>query len=315
MPSRFAPSSPAPRTWVCPRCRVRQVDVGWPRCANCELPRHRWIAHPPPGGPSPKVAPPAEPPYTGPPSYQGRPPRWAFPPVVWQENGTAPVERRPTDPSGMLRVAAVLAAVAAVLALAAAAAETWRFALLLEGRVKVLPAATVWGSDVFVAATGAAAVAAAIAALLVSAVALVRTHPVAALRLGRAPSRSRVAVLARLLVPGWNLYGAGQIVTEIDRHLTAKATDGPARASRLTVCWWLSWIVSAALISAALVRGLGGSLQAIADTVELHIAVDLAAAVCAGLGAAMLWRFGRLLRGRAVIPAGWVVGEPPPTRG
>jgi hypothetical protein len=125
-------------------------------------------------------------------------------------------------------------------------------------------------------------------------------------------------VLARLLVPGWNLYGGGQIVTEIDRMLGAAragepAPDGP-RASRLTVCWWLSWILSAALTAAALVRGLGGSLQAIADTVELHIAVDLAAAVCAGLGAAMLWRFAHLLRRRPAIPAGWVVREPAPTR-
>ena len=237
--------------------------------------------------------------------------------MVWLADGAgADVERRPTDPSGVLRVAAALAAVTAVLALVAAAAETWRFGLLLEGRTKVLSAATVWGSDVFVAAAGAGAIAAAVAALVVSAVALVRTHPVAALRLGRVPARSRVAVLGRLLVPGWNLYGAGQIVTEIDRLLGAKlAAEGRGRASRLTVCWWLSWIVSAALMATALVRGLGGSLQAIADTVELHIAVDLAAAVCAGLGAAMLWRFARLLRRRAAIPAGWVVREPAPTRG
>lgn len=316
-PNAFAPPSGASRTWVCPRCRVRQIDAGWPRCANCELPRHRWVAHPPPGGPPRKVAPPAEPPYTGPPSYGSRPPRWSFPPVVWQaDTAGAGDERPPADPSGVLRTAAVIAAVTAVLALVAAAAETWRFVLLLDGRTKVLPAATVWGSDVFVAAAGAGVVASAVAALLVSAVALVRTHPVAALRLGRVPARSRVAVLARLLVPGWNLYGAGQIVTEIDRMLGAeRAAESRGRASRLTVCWWLSWIVSAALVAAALARGFGGSLQAIADTVELHIAVDLAAAVCAGLGAAMLWRFARLLRRRAAIPAGWVVREPAPTRG
>ena len=65
----------------------------------------------------------------------------------------------------------------------------------------------------------------------------------------------------------------------------------------------------------ALARGLGGSLQAIADTVELHIAVDLAAAVVAGLGAAMLLRFARLLRRRPPNSPGWVVQEPAPTRG
>ena len=313
--SPFAPPSGASPTWTCPRCRVRQVDVGRPRCANCELPRHRWVAHPPPGGAPPKVAPPPEPPYTGPPSYRGRPPRWAFPPVVWEEGPAGADERPPTDPSPWLRIAAVLAAVTAVLALLGAAAETWRFALLLEGRTKVLSGVTVWSSDVFVAAAGAGTVAAAVAALGVSAAALARTHPVAALRLHRAPSRSRAAVLARLLVPGWNLYGAGQIVTEIDRMLGAKQdVDRRGRASRLTVCWWVSWLASAAFLTAALVRGLGGSLQAIADTVELHIAVDLAAALCAGLGAAMMWRFVRLLRRRPAIPDGWVVREPAPTR-
>lgn len=315
--SPFAPPSGASRTWVCPWCRVRQVDAGWPRCANCGLPRHRWVAHPPPGGAPAKAVPAPEPRYAGPPSYGGRPPRWAFPPVVWQEaNESAGDERRPADPSGVLRAAALTAAVTAVVTLVAAAAESWRFALMLEGRTKVLSGTTVWSSDVFVAAAGSGAVAATIGALVVSAVALVRTHSVAALRLGQTPSRSRVAVLSRLLVPGWNLYGAGQIVTEIDRLLGAeRATDGRSRASRLTVCWWVSWIASAALMTAALVRGIGGSLQAIADTVELHIAVDLAAAACAGLGAAMLWRFAHLLRRRPAIPDGWVVREPAHTRG
>ncbi len=240
-----------------------------------------------------------------------------FPPVVWHE--AEPVERaaHATDPSGALRAAAWLAAVAAALSLTAATAETWRFALLLQGRTRVLDGTTVRASDVFVAAAGASALAATVAVLVVGVIALTRTHRVAALRLGAAPSRSSRAVLARLLVPGWNIYGAGQIVTEIDRMLTGKhAPPGrSARASRLTICWWVSWVASAVLMLIALARGLGGSLQAIADTVELHIAVDLAAALTAGLGAAMLARFAGLLHGRAAIPRGWVVRPPAPTRG
>lgn len=318
--SSFAPpASGRAQTWVCPRCRAQQVDNGRLRCAQCALPRHRWVAHPPPGGalPPSRVAEPAPvPPYAGPPSYRGRHPRWAFPPVVWQEADGGGPERRPADPAGLLRVAAVLAALAAVTALLAAGAEAWRFALLLEGRTKVLPGTTVWSSDVLVAAGGAGALAAAAVALVVAAAALTRAYPVAAARIGRAPGRSWVGVLALLLVPGWNVYGAGQIVTEIDRLLSAaRAPEGRGRASRLTVCWWISWVASAGLIVVALARGLGGSLQAIADTVELHIAVDLAGAVCAGLGAAMLWRFARLLRRRPAIPDGWVVVEPAPTRG
>ena len=86
------------------------------------------------------------------------------------------------------------------------------------------------------------------------------------------------------------------------------------RASAITVCWWLSWVLSALLVIVTLARGLGGSLQAIADTVELHIAVDLVAAVVAGLGAAMLIRFRRLLSPPKNEFANWIVQPPAPTR-
>lgn len=311
----FAP--PAQRTLVCPRCRFRQPDTGSSRCRNCGVALQRWVAHPPPGGPPRRATPAAEPPYPGPPAYRDGHPRWAFPPVVWQEVEPASEAARRTDPVGALRAAAWLAMASAMASLVAAGTETWRFALMLEGRTKVLSGTTVRSSDVYVAAAGATSVAVTIAALVVAVFALVRTHPVAALRLGLAPSRSTPAVLARLLVPGWNLYGAGQIATEIDRMLTAKraSADRPVRASRLTIGWWISWITSATLMLIALARGLGGSLQAIADTVELHIAVDLAGALTAGLGAAMLLRFARLLRRRPPIPVGWVVQEPAATRG
>ncbi len=314
-PSPFAP--PAARTVVCARCGMRQAD-GWNRCARCGSSLHRWVAHPPPGTRAATPAPRAEPPpYAGPPGYRGGHPRWSFPPVVWQEQVPTPEARRRSDPAGALRAAAALAALSGLVSLTAAAAEAWRFSLMLQGRTNVLAGATVRTSDVFVAAAGALAVAMTVAALVVAVVALARTHPAAARRLGREPSRSIPAVLARLLVPGWNLYGAGQIVTEIDRMLAVRDAPAgrPARAAKLTVAWWLSWLVSAGLMLVALARGLGGSLQAIADTVELHIAVDLAAAVCAALGAAMLLRFAWLLRRRPPIPAGWVVREPAPTRG
>ena len=76
----------------------------------------------------------------------------------------------------------------------------------------------------------------------------------------------------------------GEIVARIPMSQKG-SRRGAAHASTLTIGWWISWIVSAGLIATALLRGLGGSLQAIADTVELHIAVDLVAAVVAGLGA------------------------------
>ncbi|MET0966456.1 MAG: DUF4328 domain-containing protein, partial [Nakamurella sp.] len=154
------------------------------------------------------------------------------------------------------------------------------------------------------------------------------TNAAAARRQGRAPSRSLREVAARVLIPIWNIYGAGQIVTEIDRMLPARPSNGdaadqagnealagrPPRASALTLCWWMAGVVSAVLVVVTLARGLGGSLQAIADTVELHIAVDVLAALVAGLGAAMFGRFRRLLAAPKNAFENWIVQPPAPTR-
>jgi hypothetical protein len=253
--------------------------------------------------------------------------------MIWRDL-PSPESAPADDPTGALRWAAWLSALTSVLALVAAAAEVWRFVLMLEGRTFVLSGTVVRSSDLLVGASGLAVVFFALLAAGFVVPALVRTHAAAAVRVGRAPSRSRTSVLLRLLVPVWNIYGAGQIVTEIDRTLalqqhqqleaTPDAADGngasseasPARirGSRLVILWWLSWIASAVLIIAAVVRGLGGSLQAIADTVELHIAVDLMAAVVAGVGAVLLLRFARQLTDREPEFSGWVVAPPAPTR-
>ena len=82
----------------------------------------------------------------------------------------------------------------------------------------------------------------------------------------------------------------------------------------LSLCWWLSWVVSALLVIVTMARGFGGSLQAIADTVELHIAVDLLAVVVAGLAAAVLSRFRRLLTTPKNQFENWIVRPPAPTR-
>lgn len=369
---RFAPPvdrRPAPYI-RCGRCQVAQPlqSTARQRCVSCGAPLRRWVAHPPavggPGGsPGNGGAGNGTPgtgagivastaarlgktrglrrarPYAGPPSYRGGHPQWAFPPVIWRdlpdETPIVPVD----EPAGALRWSAGLALATAVAALVASGAEIWRFVLLLEGRTLVLSGPVVRSSDVLVAASGLAVLTFALLLAAFAVPALVRTHFAAARRLGSAPSRSRSDIVARLLVPIWNVYGAGQIVTEIDRMMarrpdagsnsasgaypsarrraTATESDGPAlrtRGSRLVKAWWLSWVLSAVLITVTLARGFGGSLQAIADTVELHIAVDVMAALVAGLAVAILLRFSRGFTDRAAEFEDWVVQPPAPTR-
>ena len=213
-------------------------------------------------------------------------------------------------------------------AVLAAAAETWRFVLMLVGRTQVLSGPLVATNDALVAATGVAVVMLAVLTAAVAVPALIRTHRWAGVRSGHGPSRTARAVAARLLVPGWNVYGAGQIFIEIDAMLRRAAANpsaanpsaanpsaaNPPTARPLILLWWISWIVNAALVVLVLGRGLGGSLQAIADTVELHIALDLCAAVAAALGAQILRRFARLVTGPKPSPSRWVVQPPAPTR-
>jgi hypothetical protein len=322
------PAGPRQPQFVrCASCNVLQPlgSAGPPRCVSCGAPIRRWVAHPPPSDPAAKErSRPKRPrPYGGPPSYRGGHPRWSFPPVVWREL-PAPDPRPPVrNPVPGLRWATWLAAATALCALVAAGAEIWRFALMLEGRTLVLSGQAVRASDMLVAGSGLAVVVAALLTAAFAVPALTRAHVTAAQRLGRAPSRSERAISARLLVPVWNVYGAGQIVLEIDRMLGASSDHGPPadgaapdrpRASRITAFWWLSWILSSVLMVVTLAWGFGGSLQAIADTVQLHICLDLLAAVVAGVGAVMLHRFVRLLVGPKPELDGWVVKPPEPTR-
>ena len=200
------------------------------------------------------------------------------------------------DPSPrVLRIAAWLALATAIACLAAAGGEIWRWTLMLRGRTEVLPAWTVGASDQLVRYAALAAAVLAVVAAAVAVPALLRAHASADRRAGVTESRRPAGVLARLIVPGWNLYGAGQVLTEIDGRLAGAATglDRP-RTGRLVLAWWCAWVVNGTLVLVTLARAFGGSLQSIADTVELHIAVDLTGA-CGG-------RSGRVPAG-AVRPA------------
>ncbi len=311
-----------PRYIRCAYCQMPQpvASAGPSRCVACGAPLQRWIAHPPPGGPPSQTSKAEAPtarrrrPYLGPPSYRGDHPRWSFPAVVWTE---APEPALPPvkDPVPALRGASWLAVLTGLAALTAAGAEIWRFVLMVQGRTLVLSGTAVRTSDILVATAGLTAIAAALVTVVLAARALVRSHMAAARRLGRAPSRNAAGIISRLLVPVWNIYGAGQIITEIDQMLMqGSRSDERVRRSRLPALWWAAWICSAVLIVITLARGAGGSLQAIADTVELHIAVDLLAAIVAVLSAVLFRRFARIFCPSRAPLDGWVVQPPAPTR-
>jgi hypothetical protein len=79
---------------------------------------------------------------------------------------------------------------------------------------------------------------------------------------------------------------------------------------------WCAWVIDAVLVLVTLVLAFGRSEQSMANTVELHIFVDLAGCAVALLGAVVFHRFRRLLAGPRPGPhSGWVVQDPEPTRG
>lgn len=317
----------------CPRCGRTQppLPAGARGCVFCAapLPVQRWRAEVPIGaGPRLRPAAPSggsfgmpgagmpgrvTDAYPGPPSYFDRPPRWGFPPVVWR--AVAVGEPHAADvPTRVLRAARYLCALAAVLAAVAAGAEGWRFALLLRGRTEVLSGPLVAASDRLVTVAALSAAGVALAAAAASATALVRLHHLAAGRAGLEPGRRPAAVLARLVVPGWNILGLGVVAGEIDGLLTQPLAGRP-RMSRLVAAWWCSWVIDAVLVLLTLVRAFGRSEQSLADTVELHILVDLCGAAVGLLAALVFRRFGRLLRdGDTDRSPRWVVRPPEPTR-
>lgn len=329
----------------CSRCGRSQPALprGIYTCVYCSalLPVPRWQAVVPPGVSVAKPAPPRPRPYGGPPSYRGQPPRWGFPPVIWRPAEVVSAADHATEPRGPvrgLRVTVTMFALLAVLSLAGSVGEFWRFRLLLRGRTEVLPSGPVVVSDALVAAAGWTALWVSVFSVLVVLPVLVRVHTAAAVRAGLKPSRRPAAVLARLVIPGWNLYGAGQVLAEIDGLLRlhpaepagvgdgADAGDPPdsadpagvpnrrPRLSGLVLAWWCSWILDSGLVVLALLRAFGRSEQAMADTVELHIGVDLAGGVVAVLTVALLRRFRRRLESVEQDPLdGWVVALPVPT--
>lgn len=266
-------------------------------------------------------------PYAGPPSYRGGHPRWGFPPVVWKPASTADSRPDPRSPVAALRIGAFLAGATAVSALVAAAMETWRFGLLLRGRTEVLLSSQVDLNDALVVVFGLATAALALICAVVAIPAVLRAGEYGAARAGLRQAGSATRRVARLVVPGWNLYGAGEVLAQTDGLLRLASRDdfGGDRAKpdatatrlspgRIISWWWVAWIINGVLVLVVMLMGIfGRSVQSAADSVELHIALDLSAAVVAVFTALVLWRFATQISPPSESTlAGWVVLPPRP---
>lgn len=187
-----------------------------------------------------------------------------------------------------------------VTCLASAAAEGWRFSLLLRGRTEVLPAKPVQASDAVVMVTSIAALVLAVLAVLASVAALSALYRASANHVNLRPARGPGAIAARLIVPVWNLYGAGQIIVEVV-HLVFRPVDGIGRGTprwmrRLVRVCWAAWVLNGAVVAAIAVFSfvpslpwrLGKSDQFAVNLVEAHMTLNVLAAVTAILFAVTL---------------------------
>lgn len=279
----------------CPRCGCPTGVVGTDGCPGCARPPLRWVATPPGGDPPPRHPPPRRP-YGGPPGYPVVP-RWGLPRLGWRR----PVGLvTPVPPAAeRMRVAAgslvpVLWLVTA-LAVVAAAAEVWRYSLLLDSRFDAVPAAPLRASDALVVTAGWLGLVAGVLAVLLGVTWLVRTCDAAAESAGVHPSRPRWAVVAGTLLPGVNLLVPGAVLAEIEHAALGGDPARRPRPSRLVTWWWVVW--AAALLAAAGTVLWGGldSVQAQADGVLLHAVTDVLAAVTAVLTVAVVRRTTALL--------------------
>jgi hypothetical protein len=188
----------------------------------------------------------------------------------------------------------VLWATAAV-ALLAAAAETWRYALLLVSRDGALDAGTVAASDAFVTAAGTVAPILSVLGGALVVLWTVRARQAAAAVAGVRPSRSARAVVLGWLVPGVNLVVPGSVLAEVEHTALRLPAARRPRPSALLLAWWAAWAASGLFAVAVLLWSLRTGVQARADGVLLHAVLDLLAVLTAALTALLVARLTRLL--------------------
>lgn len=254
-----------------------------------------WVAWPPGGyqlrGPG------RAPRYAGPPAYPV-PPRWGFPLVSWRHSTSF----EPGVVSDLVRARALAGTAQPLLWLAAgtavltAAAEVWRYALLLASRDDALPAGRLRLSDALVVTGGVVSVVACALAALVTVSWVLRAYPAAATQAGVRPPRTTRDLLVGWLVPGLNLFVPGSTLAELEHAVLQRPRLARPTPSRLVRAWWAVWVTGALVAVTALLWTLRASTQAQADGVLLHALVDVVAAATAVLTALVVRSLTRLMQ-------------------
>ncbi|MBC3194425.1 DUF4328 domain-containing protein [Pseudonocardia sp. C8] len=287
---------PGPALPPCPRCG-RQAPPGsgvfCPWCGRY-LAALEWVATPPGPGTAAQPRPPGGPVrYAGPPRYRSVP-RWGLPVGPWRAPSQFPdaISRRYSladdGPGPPLERARALAGqlipvlwVVVVMSAVAAAAEVWRYGLLLVSRSDALSPVAVGWSDAAVWFGGWSSVAAQVAAGVLTISWSIWAHRAAAARSGTRPWRSRRRIVAGWLVPGWNLVAPGSLLAETEHAALELPPERRPAPSRGLLIWWGLWVASVLLAALSLVWRFRTGTQALADGVVLHAWADVLAAVTA----------------------------------
>jgi hypothetical protein len=257
-----------------------------------------WVATPPPGAyPSPPRA--RRMPYVGPPFY-AVPPRWGFPALAWRwptsVPGTGPRTPANVDSVRVLaRQTGIVLWLLVVMAVAAAAAEVWRYVLLMQSRTGALPRSTVNTSDALVVTTAVLTIGVGLLALWMGLWWLTQARRVAGELGGQEPARPNWQVLVSLVIPGVNLVVPGSVVAELEHAVLRRPVAERPRPSRLVLWWWAAWVLSGLLFTTTVLWRFRDGVQAQADGVLLNALTYLAVAAVAVLTALIVRGLSTLL--------------------
>ena len=284
----------------CPRCgRPAGANAYCPRCGRYLAPL-TWVATPPPSVATPPIARSSR--YSGPPRYRFVP-RWGFPALPW----AAPEASASTPRDALTAARATLGSLVpalwatATVAAIAAGAELWRYVLLLASRNDALPGGLVAASDALVMSAGTVAPILAILAGVLLIIWSVRASRAAGDFAAVVPARSARMIVAGWVVPVLNLSVPGSVLAEIEHAALARPPGERPRPSRLLCGWWALWVADLLLAVVVALWSLRTGVQARADGVALHAALDLLAAVTAGVTAVLTVRLTRLLTPRTAV--------------